>query len=73
MDAKEIIARRIALELTSGDLVNLGIGLPTLVASYVPHGVRGLLPGGERLDRHATAARRQVWPTSTSPIPAAAS
>ena len=39
MDAKEIIARRIALELTSGDLVNLGIGLPTAVASYVPHGV----------------------------------
>ncbi len=39
MDAKEIIARRIALELASGDLVNLGIGLPTMVASYVPHGV----------------------------------
>ena len=39
MDAKEIIARRIALELTSGDLVNLGIGLPTAVASYLPHGV----------------------------------
>lgn len=39
MDAKEIIARRIALELRSGDLVNLGIGLPTTVASYVPPGV----------------------------------
>ena len=39
MDAKEIIARRIALEFKSGDLVNLGIGLPTAVASYVPHGV----------------------------------
>ena len=39
MDAKEIIARRIALELSSGDLVNLGIGLPTAVASYLPHGV----------------------------------
>jgi len=39
MDAKEIIARRIALELKSGNLVNLGIGLPTAVASYVPHGV----------------------------------
>jgi acetate CoA/acetoacetate CoA-transferase beta subunit len=39
MDAKEIIARRIALELTSGDLVNLGIGLPTAVANYLPHGV----------------------------------
>ena len=39
MDAKEIIARRIAFELRSGNLVNLGIGLPTAVASYVPHGV----------------------------------
>jgi acetate CoA/acetoacetate CoA-transferase beta subunit len=39
MDAKEIIARRIALELTSGDLVNLGIGLPTTVARYVPREV----------------------------------
>ena len=39
MDAKEIITRRIALELKSGNLVNLGIGLPTAVASYVPHGV----------------------------------
>jgi acetate CoA/acetoacetate CoA-transferase beta subunit len=39
MDAKEIIARRIALELKDGDLVNLGIGMPTMVASYVPRGV----------------------------------
>jgi len=39
MDAKEIIARRIALELASGDLVNLGIGMPTMVASYLPQGV----------------------------------
>jgi len=39
MDAKEIIARRIALEPKSGDLVNLGIGMPTMVASYLPAGV----------------------------------
>jgi acetate CoA/acetoacetate CoA-transferase beta subunit len=39
MDAKEIIARRVALELRDRTLVNLGIGLPTLVASYVPAGV----------------------------------
>ncbi len=39
MDAKELIARRIALELKSGDLVNLGIGLPTLVTNYLPPGV----------------------------------
>jgi acetate CoA/acetoacetate CoA-transferase beta subunit len=36
MDAQEIIARRIARELHSGMLVNLGIGIPTLVANYLP-------------------------------------
>jgi len=40
MDAQIIIARRIALELRSGMLVNLGIGIPTLVANYVPAGIR---------------------------------
>ena len=39
MDAQEIIARRVARELRSGDLVNLGIGIPTLVANYVPAGL----------------------------------
>jgi acetate CoA/acetoacetate CoA-transferase beta subunit len=39
MDAKELIARRIALELKDGDLVNLGIGLPAMVAHYLPPGV----------------------------------
>jgi acetate CoA/acetoacetate CoA-transferase beta subunit len=36
MDAQTIIARRIARELRPGMLVNLGIGIPTLVANYVP-------------------------------------
>src|SRR5258706_14106754 len=36
MDAQTIIARRTARELSSGMLVNLGIGIPTLVANYVP-------------------------------------
>jgi acetate CoA/acetoacetate CoA-transferase beta subunit len=36
MDAQSIIARRVALELRTGNLVNLGIGIPTLVANYVP-------------------------------------
>lgn len=35
MNAKELIARRIAMELKDGDVVNLGIGLPTQVANYV--------------------------------------
>jgi acetate CoA/acetoacetate CoA-transferase beta subunit len=38
MNEKEIIASRIALELSDGDLVNLGIGIPTMVADYVPEG-----------------------------------
>ena len=36
MDAQIIIARRVALELRPGNLVNLGIGIPTLVANYLP-------------------------------------
>lgn len=39
MDAKEIIARRVAMELKDGDLVNLGIGIPTLVTDYIPRGI----------------------------------
>jgi acetate CoA/acetoacetate CoA-transferase beta subunit len=39
MDAQEIIARRIARELRAGMLVNLGIGIPTLVSNYLPVGV----------------------------------
>jgi acetate CoA/acetoacetate CoA-transferase beta subunit len=35
MDAKELIARRVALELKSGTLVNLGIGLPSTVTKYL--------------------------------------
>src|ERR1700751_4407671 len=40
MDAQSLIARRMSLELRSGDLVNLGIGIPTLVANYVPSGLK---------------------------------
>jgi acetate CoA/acetoacetate CoA-transferase beta subunit len=39
MDAQTIIAKRVALELRPGNLVNLGIGIPTLVANYVPPGL----------------------------------
>ncbi len=39
MDAQVIIAKRIARELHSGMLVNLGIGIPTLVANYLPKDV----------------------------------
>lgn len=39
MQPQAIIARRIARELKSGLLVNLGIGIPTLVANYLPEGM----------------------------------
>jgi len=39
MDAQTIIAKRIAQELHGGMLVNLGIGIPTLVANHLPAGV----------------------------------
>jgi acetate CoA/acetoacetate CoA-transferase beta subunit len=40
MDPQTIIARRIARELKSGMLVNLGIGIPTLVANHLPEGTK---------------------------------
>lgn len=43
MNAKELIARRIARELKDGFYVNLGIGLPTMVAAYVPDGIEVIL------------------------------
>ena len=36
LDSKELIARRVAQEVRPGMLVNLGIGIPTLVSNYVP-------------------------------------
>lgn len=45
MDAKELIARRVAKMLHDGDFVNLGIGLPTEVSNYIPEGVEVFLQG----------------------------
>jgi acetate CoA/acetoacetate CoA-transferase beta subunit len=39
-DKKTIIAKRVAQELKNGNIVNLGIGLPTMVANYLPSGVK---------------------------------
>lgn len=68
MEAKELIARRVAREVRPGSLVNLGIGLPSLVANFVPAGLgvffqaeNGVIGLGARPpegmeDRHLTDA-----------------
>jgi len=43
MDFRETMARRAALELNDGEYVNLGFGVPTAVADYIPEGVEVIL------------------------------
>ncbi len=80
MDEKTIIAKRVALELQPGSLVNLGIGLPTLVAKYLPagtqvffqseNGIIGMQPLPE--PGEANDALTDAGGTPTSFIPGAA-
>lgn len=77
MDIKEIIAKRIAQELKDGDVVNLGIGLPTMVANYIPENIQvvlqsengfvglGSTPAAENIDKNIVNAGAQ--PVTVNP------
>ena len=43
MDAKTIIAKRVAKEIKDGDFINLVIGIPTIVVNYIPSDLIGVL------------------------------
>jgi acetate CoA/acetoacetate CoA-transferase beta subunit len=43
LSSKQIIASRVAKEMKDGDVVNLGIGLPTMVPNYLPENVHVIL------------------------------
>ncbi len=53
---REEMAARAAKELQDGFYVNLGIGLPTLVANHVPAGIEVWLQSGKRFAGHRPLA-----------------
>ena len=46
---REQIAQRVAREFNDGDYINLGLGIPTLAANYVPDNIEALLQSGKGL------------------------
>lgn len=69
MDNRTLIAKRVAREFKDGDIVNLGIGIPTLAANYIPDNIQvtlhsengfvGLGPGNDLPDPDITNAGGQ--------------
>jgi len=52
------IAKRIAKELKDGMYVNLGIGIPTLVANFIPEGISVILQSEKRYFRYGPLSNR---------------
>ncbi len=72
-DAKTVIAARAGRDLKDGQIINLGIGLPTLIGNYVPEGVdviiqteNGAIGVGPAPSRAATTATAPTPATSPS-------
>lgn len=49
VNKRETIAKNIARYFHDGDFVNLGVGIPTLSANYIPEGTEIILHAGKRL------------------------
>jgi acetate CoA/acetoacetate CoA-transferase beta subunit len=58
MEAKEIIARRIAAEFKDGDFINLGIGLPTKATDYISKDIN--------INLHSENGFAGIWDSATS-------